>query len=60
VPSPTAVAQARAEATRAPQPTQVPLATAQPLATPLRVVEVGLLFLVVFFGTLVVVMWRRK
>jgi hypothetical protein len=60
VPSPTAVAQARAEATRAPQPTQVPLATAQPLATPLRVVEVGLLFLVAFFGALVVVMWRKK
>ncbi len=56
----TIVAQARAEATRAPAPTQVPPATAQPLVTPLRVIEVGLLILVVFFGATVVMLWRRK
>jgi anti-sigma factor RsiW len=60
LPSPTLVAQVRAEATRAPQPTQVPQAATQPLLTPLRAVELGLLFLAVFFGALVVVMWRRK
>ena len=58
--SPTAVAQARAEAARAPQPTLVQPASAQPPVTSVRVVEFGLLFLVILFGAAVVVMWRRK
>jgi hypothetical protein len=58
--SPTIVAQARVEATRALQPTPVPLASVQSPITPVRVVEFGLLFLVILFGAAVVVMWRRK
>ncbi|MEW5718905.1 MAG: zf-HC2 domain-containing protein [Chloroflexota bacterium] len=59
-PSRTIVAQTRAEATRAPAPTQVPPATMRPFVTPLRVVEFGLLILAIFFGAVVIVMWRRK
>ncbi len=59
-PSPTPVAQARTEPTRAPQPTRVPAAIPQPLAAPLRWVEIGLFFLVVFFATLTLLLWRKK
>ncbi|MCI0477520.1 MAG: hypothetical protein L0Y55_14835, partial [Anaerolineales bacterium] len=55
LPSATRIAQARA-----PQPTQVPRAAASSFSTPLRAVEMGLLFLAIFFGAMVVVMWRRK
>ncbi len=57
--TPTVVAQARAEpTTRA--PVAPPATTSQPTATPLRVVEIGLLFLTIFFGVLMVLFRRRQ
>lgn len=60
LPSATRIAQARGEVTRASQPTPVPRAAVPSFSTPLRAVELGLLFLAIFFGAMVVVMWRRK
>lgn len=51
---------AQAQVTRAPQPTQASRAVAQPFLTPLRVVELGLLFLAIVFGAMVVMLWRKK
>jgi len=55
LPSATRIAQARA-----PQPTQVPHATVPSFFTPLRVIELGLLFLAIFFGVIAMAMWRKK
>jgi anti-sigma factor RsiW len=60
LPSPTAALQARAETAHAPQPTQVPLTPAQPLVTPVRAVELGLLLLAVLSSVTVIIMWRRR
>lgn len=51
---PTRVAQALGEATRTPQPTTAPHVIAPTFITPLRVIQVGLLLLAIFFGALVV------
>lgn len=57
-PTPTRVAQARPE-TRAPQPATVPYATPSLLPL-LRVIEVVLFLLALFFGVLVVILWRKR
>ena len=58
-PSPTPAAQAFAQPTVAPLPPR-PVETAQPVVTPIRATEIGLLFFAVFFGVVTVLLWRRR
>ncbi len=57
LPSPTTIALARGEPTRV--PASPPVETPQPPVTPLRVVEIGLLFFVIFFGVLTILLQRK-
>ncbi len=59
-PSPTSAAQALVQPTRAQLPAGGEIETAQPLVTPLRVAEIGLVFLAVFFGSLTILLRRKK
>lgn len=60
VPSPTLIAQARDERARAPQPTPIRRAMMPFDTNLLRTLEVILLALVLFFGAIVFVMWKRR
>ncbi|MDE3090353.1 MAG: zf-HC2 domain-containing protein [Chloroflexota bacterium] len=59
VSSATLAAQARVQPTLAPVPPRVSTDTSQPIIEPLRVTEIALLFLAVFFGALTIMLRRR-
>ncbi|MCX7839353.1 MAG: zf-HC2 domain-containing protein [Anaerolineae bacterium] len=60
VPSPTWIAQARDERARAPQPTPIPRVVTPFDTNLLRTLEVILFVLALFFGAIVLVMWKRR
>lgn len=53
-PAPTMVAQAQRDSVAT-----APITRAEPFLSPLRIVEIGLFFAMIFFGTLTVLLWRR-
>lgn len=53
-PVPTPIAQARRESVSA-----SPVAYTEPFWSPLRLIEIGLFFAMIFFGVLTVLLWRR-
>jgi hypothetical protein len=61
-PSPTPIAQVRVQPTLAPLPTPAPQAPRAifPAVSPLRLAEIGLFFLVVFFGALAILLRRGR
>jgi len=54
-PAPTMIAQAQRESVSA-----SPVTYSTPSVSPLRLIEIGLFFAVIFFGTLMLLLWRRR